>query len=105
MTQFLERHNIGVPYFVRKKELEKTVDPQEHCHNTHSKGDGCFDLSEKIKSFSHVSSFDSHSNILELDICFPLLDKSPISSPKPSLNTNSFPLAYDFPTSNYFRIH
>ena len=63
MTQLLERHNIDVPDFAKKKEPKKPIDPQVHCHNAHSKGDECYDFSARIKSFSHMSNSDTHSDI------------------------------------------
>ena len=62
MTHFLERNNIDVPYFARRK---KSVDPQGHLNTVQFKGNDSHDLFAKIKYISDISDFDTHSDISE----------------------------------------
>ena len=53
MAQLLEKHNIDVPYFARKNEPEKLVEPPEQCHNEQPQGKDCYALIIRVKSFSN----------------------------------------------------
>ena len=50
MYQLLENHNIKVPY-----ELEKPTDYSKHDHSVHFQGDINYALSDRVKSFPHIS--------------------------------------------------
>ena len=60
MSQLLEKHNIEVPY-----ELKKLVESSEHCHSARSQGNINYALSARVKSFSELYDIYSFSDISE----------------------------------------
>ena len=60
MTQFLENHNIDVPYFARMNELENHIEPLNHYHNAQPQGKKIYGLSAIVKYFSHFFNLDTH---------------------------------------------
>ena len=63
MADFLDYHNIDVPYFVKKNEPEKPVESPEHYHNAQSQGNNKYALTSRVKQFSQISDRDSFSDI------------------------------------------
>ena len=68
MDDFLEKHNIDVPYFAKKCEPEKLVESQKHSHNAQSQGNKNYALSTGVKYFTKLSYIDSFYDIYESHI-------------------------------------
>ena len=90
MSQLLKKHKIEVP-----DEQEKPADSSEQCHTTQFQGDITYDLSARIKSFSHVS------DISESEISVPFFDNPPLSLLDSSPKNCDFSLDIDLSLRSY----